>query len=202
MVVDASRAHTEQGAPVVRVARAGFSLLEIMTTLVIAGVILGWAFIKLDPRRNQADAGILVVKTVMQQAMRNAVQRQHDVLVSFDVPNNRIRYAEDANNNGIVDPGERALWRPLENQTKFSTPAALIAGAYSPAAVVGGRLRTVDTYPTVVARRGGSLSSDLQVFVTSLRGARDDFRAVAVTQPTGRVETYTYAGAIWAVMNR
>ena len=199
---DASGARTEQGAGRSRRLRAGFSLLEIMTTLVIAGVIMGWAFIKLDPRRNQADAGIIVVKTVMQQAMRNSVQRQHDVLISFDVTGNRVRYAEDVNNNGQVDAGEKVLWRPLENQTKFATPAALIAGGYTPAAVVGGRLRTVDGFPTVIARCGGSLSSDLQVFVTSLRGSRDDYRAVAVTQPTGRVETYTYAGAVWNVMNR
>lgn len=192
----------EQDACGSRRHRAGFSLLEIMTTLVIAGVIMGWAFIKLDPRRNQADAGILVVKTVMQQAMRNAVQRQHDILVSFDVAGNRLRYVEDVNNNGAVDVGEKVLWRPLENQTKFAPPAEVIAGGYALAAVVGGRLRTVDGYPTVIARRGGSLSSDLQVFVTSLRGFRDDYRAVAVTQPTGRVETYTYAGATWAVMNR
>ena len=200
--MDAPAAQAARRTRPTRPDRGGFSLLEIMTTLVIVGLIMGWTFIKLDPRRNQADAGLVLVRTVMQQAMRNSVQRQHDIMVSFDTTGRRIRYVEDVNNNGVVDVGERVLWKPLENQTKFAAPATLIAGSYTAASVVGARLRSVDGYPTVIARRGGSLSSDLQVFVTTLRGARDDFRAIAVTQPTGRVESYTYAGGTWTVFNR
>ena len=63
--------------------RGGFTLLELMVVMVIIGILSGIAFIKLDPRRNQADAGIGVVKTVMQQAMRNSVQRQYNIIISF-----------------------------------------------------------------------------------------------------------------------
>ena len=180
--------------------RGGFTLLEIMVTMTIVGVMLGIAFIKLDPRRNQADAGVQVLRTVLEQAMRNSVQRQYNIMVSFDIPNNRVRYVEDINNNNMVDPGERVLWKPLENNVRYGIPAALVSGSSTAAEVIGGNLRTVDGYPTVIARRSGALSTDLQVYITTLRGGNPDFRAIVVAQPTGRVETFTYGGGTWAVM--
>lgn len=182
--------------------RGGFTLLELMVVMVIIGILSGIAFIKLDPRRNQADAGIGVVKTVMQQAMRNAVQRQYNIIVSFDTVQRRLRTVEDKNNNNVADVGERVLWRPLENDMKFAPPAAVVTGALTPGAVVGSKIRTIDAMPSVIARRDGALSSDLQVFVTSMRGSPGDYRAVVVSQPTGRVEVYWYTGSVWTAMLR
>jgi prepilin-type N-terminal cleavage/methylation domain-containing protein len=182
--------------------RGGFTLLELMVVMVIIGILSGIAFIKLDPRRNQADAGIGVVKTVMQQAMRNAVQRQYDIIVSFDTATKRIRTVEDKNNNNQADVGERVLWRPLENDMKFARPASVVTGGLTPSAIVGSKIRTIDGMPSVIARRDGALSSDLQVFVTSLRGSPGDYRAVVVAQPTGRVEVFWYTGSVWTAMLR
>lgn len=182
--------------------RGGFTLLELMVVMVIIGILSGIAFIKLDPRRNQADAGIGVVKTVMQQAMRNSVQRQYNIIISFDTAARRLRTVEDKNNNNVADPGERVLWRPLENDMKFATPAAVVTGGLTPGPIVGSRIRTIDAMPSVIARRDGALSSDLQVFVTSLRGSPGDYRAVVVAQPTGRVETYWYTGSVWTLLLR
>ncbi|MBI3791294.1 MAG: prepilin-type N-terminal cleavage/methylation domain-containing protein [Gemmatimonadetes bacterium] len=177
--------------------RGGFSLLEIMVTMTVLGILFGMAYLKLDPRRNQADAGIQVLRTVMEQAMRNSVQRQYNIMVSFDVTGNRVRYVEDINNNNTVDAGERVIWKPLENDMKYAAPPALISGSYTAAPVVGGNLRTIDGMPTVIARRSGALSTDLQVYITSLRAQRQDFRSIIVAQPTGRVEQYRYGGTSW-----
>ncbi len=182
--------------------RSGFTLLEIMVTMVLVSIMMGVAFIKLDPRRNQSDAGAQVVRTVMEQAMRNSVQRQYNIMVSFDLQNGRLRYVEDINNNNVVDSGERVIWKPLENQMRFRTPPGLVSGSYTLGAIVGGNLRTVNGMPTVIARRSGALSTDLQVFIGSIRGAPTDFRAIVVAQPTGRVEMYTYGGSAWSAMNK
>lgn len=182
--------------------RPGFTLLEIMVTMTVIGILFGVMFIKLDPRRNQADAGIQVLRTVMEQAMRNSVQKQFNIMVSFDLTGNRVRYVEDLNNNNTVDPGERVLWKPLENEMKYATPPNLLQGSYSPAPVVGGNLRTIDGMPTVIARRSGALSTDLQVYITSYRMQRPDYRSIIVAQPTGRVEQYRYAGTSWSWMKQ
>jgi prepilin-type N-terminal cleavage/methylation domain-containing protein len=182
--------------------RGGFTLLEIMVTMVLISIVMGIAFFRLDPRRNQSDAGAQVIRTVMEQAMRNSVQRQYNIMVSFDVSNNRLRYVEDVNNNNTVDAGERVLWKPLENQMRFAAPTALVSGTGTLASVVGSNLRTINGMPTVIARRSGALSTDLQVFITSIRGAPTDYRAIVVAQPTGRVELFTFGGSTWTVMNK
>ncbi len=180
--------------------RGGFTLLEILVTMALVSIMMGVAFIRLDPRRNQADAAAQVMRTVMEQAMRNSVQRQYNIMVSFDVGGNRLRYVEDVNNNNVADVGERILWKPLENDMRFAAPPAVVSGSYAPAPVIGGNLRTIDGMPTVIARRSGALSTDMQVFITSLRGGNADFRSMVVAQPTGRVEMFTYGGNTWTVM--
>lgn len=182
--------------------RPGFTLLEIMVTMVIIGVMMGVAFIRLDPRRNEADAGITVVRSVIEQAMRNSVQRQYNIMVSFDTVGQRLRYVEDVNNNTAIDAGERVVWKPIENNMRFAAPPAVLGGGYAPGAVLGGNIRTVSGLPTIIARRSGALSTDLQVFITSRRGARGDFRGIIVAQPTGRVEVFTYGSTSWSQLRR
>ena len=185
-----------------RPVRAGFTLLEIMVTMTVIGVLMGIAFFRLDFRRNQADAGITVLRTVMEQAMRNSVQKQFNIMVSFDTAGRRVRYVEDVNNNNTVDVGERVLWKPLENDMKYGTPPSVVAGVYTVGPVVGGNIRTIDAMPTVIARRSGALSTDVQVYVTTLRGQNQDFRSIIVAQPTGRVEVYAYGSSSWSILKR
>jgi hypothetical protein len=173
-----------------------------MVTMTVIGILMGVAFFKLDPRRNQADAGITVLRSVMEQAMRNSVQKQYNIMVSFDTAGRRVRYVEDLNNNNTVDAGERVLWKPLENDMKYGTPPSLVSGSYTPGPVVGGNIRTIDGMPTVIARRSGALSTDLQVYVTTLRAQNGDFRSIIVAQPTGRVEVFTYGSSSWSIMRR
>jgi hypothetical protein len=64
-------------------------------------------------------------------------------------------------------------------------------------AIQGQNLRSVDGMPSLTFRRSGSASSDLEVYLGSRRGDPDDYRAVVVTQSTGRVEWFKYVGGQW-----
>jgi hypothetical protein len=85
---------------------------------------------------------------------------------------------------------------------KYGTPPSLVSGSFTAGPVVGGNIRSIDGMPTVIARRSGALSTDLQVYVTTLRGQAGDFRSIIVAQPTGRVETYTYGSTSWSILRR
>ena len=180
-----------------RTARGGVTLLEILTVLVIVGVVAAFGLPRVDYSRFRADAAARVVRGALQQAQRNAIQRQHDVLVSFDLAQNRVRIVEDLNNDGIVGQGERVTWRPLEDGARFATPPVTIGGTRSTSAIVGPRVRTVDGMPSITFHGNGSASSDVDVYVTTSRSAETDFRAVRVTQSTGRADWYRNNSAGW-----
>jgi hypothetical protein len=53
----------------------------------------------------------------------------------------------------------------------------------------------------VTFRRDGSVSSDVTIYISSIAGATNEFRAVTVTQSTGRVAWYRYTGSAWVAGN-
>ena len=177
--------------------RSGMTLLEVLTVMVVIGIIAAIGLPRIDYSRYRADAAVQMVRGTLQQAQRNAIQRQHDIVVSFDVPGRRVRVLEDANNNRQRDGAERALWRPLEEGARFAAPPAGLGGATGAAAVNGPNLRTLDGMPSITFHANGSASTDAQVYVTSARAQESDFRAIQVTQATGRVDWFRRTGSAW-----
>ena len=176
-----------------RTRHVGFTIVELVITLTLIGIVAGFAAPRIDYQRYRADAGARVVRGVLQQAQRLAVLRQYDVIVSFDVAGNRLRVVEDANNNRGQDGGERASWRPLEEGARFARPSGTgIGGAAVASEVSGADVRQVGGYPSVVFHRDGAASTDLEVYLTAGSGAESNLRGIAVTRATGRADAYRY----------
>ncbi|MDQ3810725.1 MAG: prepilin-type N-terminal cleavage/methylation domain-containing protein [Chloroflexota bacterium] len=174
----------------------GFTLIELVMVLVVLGVIVGFAYPRVNIIRFRMDAGARLTRATLQRAQRLAITRQYDVVVSFDLANNRMRLVEDANNNTRVDVGEHVEWRPLEEKARFAVPPVGVNGVVS-AAIVGSQLKTVDGMSTVVFHRNGAASTDLEVFLSAGRSNNNDFREVSVAQATGRTEWSRYINSRW-----
>jgi type II secretory pathway pseudopilin PulG len=172
------------------------TLIEMITALTVVSIIGGVAITRLNTVAFKMDAAARVTHAAVQQAQRLALTRQFDVIVSFDRATRRIRVGEDANNDGAISPDERFRWRALEDSARFDDPPTSVHGGGA-LAIEGQNLRTVDGMPSVTFRRSGSASSDLEVYLGSRRGHPDDYRAVLVTQSTGRVEWFKYVGGSW-----
>jgi hypothetical protein len=142
------------------------------------------------------DANVRVVRSAFQQAWRASIQNQHDVLVSLDTAGRRIRILEDMNNDGAATLGERATWRPLEEGARFDVPATGMAGAVT-TSVSGNGVRSVEFMPTIIFRRNGSTSGNVEVYLAiDHRGGRE-FRGVTVAQATGRTEWFRLVNNTW-----
>ena len=168
--------------------RSGFTLVETVVVVLLAGILAALTLPRIDVGRYKADSVVTTVRSVLQQGQRAALVSQHDIIVTFDLAGNRVRLAWDANNNHEIDPTERTAWTPLSAGNKFAKPPAGIHGAVMNA-VVGSNVRDVDGMPTVTFHRDGSLSSEVEIYMSTL-AAPIRWRAVTVVQATGRTDWY------------
>jgi prepilin-type N-terminal cleavage/methylation domain-containing protein len=180
--------------------RRGFSLVEVLISVVIVGILLGFAMSAIDPLRSQMESAMLGLGTSLQGAQRESVARQHNVVVTFDAAANKVELHFDANNNGARDGGERIRVVPLEGQVTFGRANAPVrtfgAGPISFPPGAGG-------LPILTFRRDGSASIAGGLYVTSRKAAAGslkrtgDTRAIEVVRATGRVEWWRYDGTAW-----
>ena len=176
--------------------RRGFSAVELLIVCAIVGIFATLAYPRVNFTQFQVDSGARTVRVSLQNAERLAVTRKYDVVVSFDQANRRLRILEDGNNNDVVDNGERVTYAALKDGVHFKAPPAGLSGPVA-SAVVGSNIKTVDGMPTIVFRRDGAASSDLEVYLASSKELANDWRAIQVVQSTGRTDWYRYLNNLW-----
>ena len=115
------------------------------------------------------------------------------MVVGFDTAHGRMRMLEDRNGNlkydAAVTDSERVTWRPID------TPAAAFgkppAGLNGPVTASLASFTTApantDGFPSVVFRRDGAASDNIEVYVRVLRGKVAEWRAITIARATGRV---------------
>jgi prepilin-type N-terminal cleavage/methylation domain-containing protein len=186
--------------------RPAFTLLEMMVVVVIAGVMIAVAIPRIDTTKYKADAIAQIVRTTLQNAQRQAITRQHDMVVSFDTSGERIRVFWDANNDGQFGTStERVLWSGLDVGVLFSDPTVRgVSGTVISTPVSGSNIRTLNGWPTVTFHRDGSVSSDAEIYVSVAAHGPPWYRAVTLTQATGRVDWYrlNVEAGTWKLANQ
>jgi len=175
----------------------GFTLIELMLVIGVVGILAMLAFPKVDFTRYRMDSGARVVRTTLQNAQRLAVTRQFDIVVSFDLAAHRMRVLEDRNDNGVVDAGERVTWRSFDDSVHFATPPAGFDGTVPPSPVSGSGIVEVDGMPSVIFRRNGAASTELDVYLASKRARSSDYRGVHLVRATSRTGWFRYVGGAW-----
>jgi prepilin-type N-terminal cleavage/methylation domain-containing protein len=174
--------------------RPGFTLAEIMVVVVITGLMITLAIPRVDMTKYKADAIATIVRTTLQTAQRQAITRQHDMVVSFDTTGQRIRTFWDQNDDGSIAVGtnsERVTWRGLDVGILFTDPAVKgVSGTSIHNPVSGASIATLTGYPTVTFHRDGSASSDAEIYIKVAAHGPPWYRAITITQATGRIEWY------------
>jgi prepilin-type N-terminal cleavage/methylation domain-containing protein len=177
--------------------RQGFSLIELLVVLVVSGVIMSIVAPRLEPGRWRADAAVQEVVVSLNAAQRLAMLRQHDIVVTFQTNERRLRLLQDRNNNGDADAGEDVRVVQLPETMGFGRGSAPQFGTGSAAVT----FRIKDGAPTLIFHRNGSASESGQAYLKPLEGSMsfdaEAVRAVSVERSTGVVRCFSYRTAAW-----
>jgi type II secretory pathway pseudopilin PulG len=166
-------------------------MAEMVIVLLVTGMMITLAIPRVDVTRYKADAIAQIVRTQLQNASRASITRQHDVIVSFDTLGEQMVTTFDANNNNIIDPGERVSYRGLDTGILFADPAVKgVSGSSIASPISGASIGTVNGLPSLTFHRDGSVSSDAEIYVSIAARGPKMYRALVLTQSTGRVDWY------------
>jgi prepilin-type N-terminal cleavage/methylation domain-containing protein len=182
--------------PLRRRPRAGFTLIEMMVTLVIMGILLGMSVFRLDTARYVADANVRLVRYALQHAQRLSLEQQRDVIVSFDTVTGRIRVGLDRDNSKTITGNEPRIWRTLEEGARFTKPSVGVTGTVA-AAVTGSNLKIIDGFQSLTFHRDGSASSTLEVYLRVTGHSKPAQRAVTLVQSTARTDWFQKSTGSW-----
>jgi prepilin-type N-terminal cleavage/methylation domain-containing protein len=181
--------------------RRAFTLVEMLIVITMIGILTGIALWRVDIARYQVNGDIQAIGTTLIASQREAIAKQHNVIVVFDTAGNRVRVVWDSNNNGTLDANEHSRFVFLGDRVQFGlgTAPALPMGAQ---AVDFADTETSSGLPCVTFYRNGSASEAGGAYITSRRAIGDpkyasDNRAMRVERATGRAEWWHYDGTTW-----
>lgn len=179
--------------------RAGYSLIEVLTILLVLSILTAIAAPRLDLERYQIEGSMQAVGSVLLGAQRTAIQEGHNVVVAFDAAHSRVRVHSDANNNLLIDSGESVRYEPLGESVRFGRGGAPSFFGTDDAISFVGRQ---DGMPAVVFYRNGAASEEGGFHLTSARaqagsGHQQDTRAIRIERATGRPTWFRRDGSSW-----
>lgn len=193
---------TERGTiQTVRTLRRGFTLVEMLIVITMIGIMTGIALWRVDIARYQVNGDIQSIGTTLIASQREAIAKQHNVIVVFDTAGNRLRIVWDTNNNGTYDDGEHTRMVFLGDRVRFGLSAPSMP-AIGTGAVTFTQTEGSSGMQAVTFSRNGSASEAGGAYITSLRSIGDpkyvsDNRAMRVERATGRAEWWHYDGSSW-----
>jgi prepilin-type N-terminal cleavage/methylation domain-containing protein len=179
--------------------RVGFTLVELLIVMSVAGILMTTVMPRIDVARFQLDAAVQEVASAISGARGHAILRQHDYVLMFDESGHEFFVLNDANNNGQTDAGEERRTVQLSERVRFdrggATPILGLSDAIS-------FTKTKEQLPALTFHRNGSASEEGVIYLTSVRAANadhnpQDTRALQIERATGRVRCFTYRTLDW-----
>ena len=181
--------------------RPAFTLIELLVVIVVIGIVLSIAAWKIDIARYEINGDEEVVGSALIASQRQAIAKQHDVIVVFDQANSVMRIISDDNNNGKADPTEAVRVVQLGERVRYGLGSAPPM-SWGSTGISFTFTEGSSGLPAVTFYRNGSASESKGFYLCSTRSLTDpsyanDVRAIHVERATGRAEWWHYDGSTW-----
>lgn len=178
--------------------RRGFTLIEMLVAIAMIAILAAIAIPRMDLEGYKVGSAVRAVTTSLTYAQRLSVSLQHDVRVAFDSAGSRLRVHEDADNDGVIDPGERVTYTPLDNGVIFGIGSA---PAYNIGPSTFNMVGQQTGLPMIVFRRDGSASENAGFYLNTIKAVAGNdptkTRAGEIVRSSGRIIWYSYGTGTW-----
>lgn len=174
----------------------GFTLVEVLTVLVLVGVMAGIVVPRIDLGGARTNAMALRASSRLMMAQRVAVVRQHDVRVLFDADRRTLIVHHDEDNDRFFDGDEQVVRHDLADGVEFGRGDAK-ALPYGEGPISFSEDPNTGM-PVVAYHRNGSASEEgVAYLVPRGESSPEDVRAVHVRRATGQVGCWTHRTGEW-----
>ncbi len=183
--------------------RRGFTLVEMLIVIPMMAIVAAIALPRVNVSRIQSKSSIQALGTTMLAMQREAISRQHNIVVMVDTAQRQLRVLYDANDNLAINNGERVRGIPLGDGIQFGRPATVPVRTFGGAAVNFTTQETTTSLPAIVFFRNGSAREFGGVYLTTrlaLAGDpdhRNETWAMEMIRATGRSEWMRWNGTTW-----
>jgi prepilin-type N-terminal cleavage/methylation domain-containing protein len=184
-------------------AARGFTLVEMLIVIVIIGVLATISLPKINLSRIRSKSAIQTLGTTMLALQRDAISRQHNVLLLIDNTTNSLRVLYDSTNDLTINNNERTRSVPLGEEIVFGRPPGVPARAFGGNAVNFMTTEISTGNPAIVLYRNGSAKEFGGLYLSTRKamagapGHTGETWAMEVVRATGRAEWLRWNGTAW-----
>lgn len=183
--------------------RAGFTLVEMLIVIAMIGILAAIGLPRINLSRIRSKSAIQTLGTTMLAMQRDAISRQHNVVVIVDNATSSLRVVYDSTNDLTLNNNERTRSIPLGEEIVFGRPAGVPARAFGANPVNFTTVENSTGLPAIVLYRNGSAREFGGLYLSTRKamagapGHAGETWAMEVIRATGRAEWLRWSGTAW-----
>lgn len=183
--------------------RAGFTMVEMLVVIVIIGIVATIALPRINLSRIRSKAAIQTLGTTMLALQRDAIAKQHNIVIMVDAASRSLRVLYDSTNDLRISTNERVRMVPVGEEIVFGKPASVPARSFGGNPVNFTTTELSTGLPAIVLYRNGSAKEAGGIYLSTVKamagvaGHANETWAMEIIRATGRAEWLRWNGTSW-----